>query len=129
MINCLYNIYPLFQKKKQIDLLDFIWHETKVVVGDPSRVPIYCPLVQRLINAKMPAAIVQQFPDVTPVIVAIPLAASDAPVWLPLGVNPADLDDDNALYDDVRERVLKKQNVIVKALKKMNCFFVEKRKS
>ena len=43
MINCLYNIYPLFQKRKQIDLLDFIWHEMKVVVGDPSRVPIYCP--------------------------------------------------------------------------------------
>ena len=44
-------------------------------------------------------------------------------------MNPADLDDDNASYDDVPERVLKKQNMILKALKKMNCFFAEKRKS
>ena len=101
----------------------------KGVAGDASRVLIYCPLVQRLINAKMPAAMIQQYPDVTPVIVALPPAASDAPVWLPPGVNAADLDDDNAPYDDVPERVLKKQNVILKALKKMNCFAIEKRKS
>ena len=44
-------------------------------------------------------------------------------------MSAADLDDDNAPYDDVPERVLKKQNVIMKALKKMNCFAVEKRKS
>ena len=84
MINCLYHIYPLFQKKKQIDLLDFLWNEMKVVAGDAGRVPIYCPLVQRLINAKMPAAIIQQFPDVTLEIVALQPAASDAPIWLPL---------------------------------------------
>ena len=58
MINCLYSIYPLFQKKKQIDLLDFMWHEMNVVVGDPTRVPIYFPLVQRLINANMHATLV-----------------------------------------------------------------------
>ena len=44
-------------------------------------------------------------------------------------MNPADLDDDNAPYDDVSERVPKKQNVILKALKKMNCFYAQKRKS
>ena len=72
MINSLYHMYSVYEKKKQIDLLDYMWHEIQVVVAD-NRVPIYCPLLQRLINTKMLEAIVQQFPQVLPSIVVLPL--------------------------------------------------------
>ena len=52
---------------------------------------------------------------------AIPAPPPDAPIYVPpyRGQNDEDGDDEAPI----------KQNVIIKALKKMNCFFAQKRKS
>ena len=104
MINCLYHIYDHYVKKKQIDILDYMWHEMQIVVAN-NRVLIFCPLLQHLINTMLPESIVHQFAQVYHPLVPLHPLPEVAPVWLPPGVNPAA---DDVPFDDVPKRVLKK---------------------
>ena len=56
-----------------------------------------------------------------PPLIAIPAPPPDAPVYVPQYRGQNEEDEDG--------EVPKKQNVIIKALKKMNCFFVAQKKS
>ena len=119
MINCLYHIVPLYMRKKQIDILDYMWQEMKLVVLG-NKVPIYGPYLQTLFNTKLSSDVIDSYEMYEPPLVAIPPPLPDAPVY----VSPYRAQND----EDRDGEAPMKQNVIIKALKKMNCFFAQKKK-
>ena len=58
MVNCLHHIYDLYIRRKQIDVLDYLWNEMQVVIVK-GKVPCYGPLLQTLFNTKLPDAVVR----------------------------------------------------------------------
>ena len=120
MVNCLHHIVPLFERKKQIDILDYMWQEMRLVVLK-NKIPVYGPYLQTLFNTKLHPDVVNSYEMYVPPLVAIPPPPPDAPVFVP----PYHAQND----EDADVEAPMKQNVIVKALKKMNCFFAQKRKS
>ena len=120
MINLLHQIVPLYMRKKQIDILDYMWQEMRLVVLK-NKVPIYGPYLQTLFNTKLSPEVIESYEMYVPTLIAIPPPPPDAPVYVPQYRGQNDEDEDG--------EVPKKQNVIIKALKKMNCFFAVQRKS
>ena len=82
-----------------------------------NKVPVYIPYMQTLFNTKLHPDVVNKYKLFEPPLVALHPAPPDAPIYVPS--SRAQIDDEAP----------KKKNVVVQALKKMKCFFLEKRTS
>jgi len=125
MVNCLHHIVDLFMRKKQIDILDYMWQEMRLVITR-NKVPIYGPYLQTLFDTKLDQGVLKSYELYVPQLIAIPPPPPDGPGYVP----PFRAPSGGGVNDDGDDEVdPKKQNIIIQALKKMNCFFAEKKQS
>ena len=135
MVNLLFHIVSAKKRGKKIDVLDYMWQEMHSVVLE-NKVPIYGQYLQKLINTKLPLAMLTCYvmvkppylslPAPTPVenVAAVPPLAKRARSEVSEG-GPSSYQE--AAHDEEVAHVAapKKKHILKSIFQKMNCFFVD----